>query len=72
MQAMLILTLIDVQYSWKVLFIFEKGSNGQNHSSSGSDHPVKKMPPPAKFLTPPPLTAIWKTVNCFNSGYYMI
>ena len=37
-------------------FSFEKGSNRQNHSSSGSLHPVKKstpskIPPP---LSPPP------------------
>ena len=38
---MLILVLIDVQYSQKAIFSFEKGSIGQNHSS-GSHHPVKK------------------------------
>ena len=37
---MLILVLIDVQYSQKAIFSFEKGSIGQNHSSSGSHHPV--------------------------------
>ena len=42
---MLILTLIDVQYSQKAVFSFEKGSNCQNHSSSGSLDLVKKMPP---------------------------
>ena len=42
---MLILILIDVQYSQKAVLSFEKGSNGQNHSSSGSHHPVKKIPP---------------------------
>ena len=40
---MLILILIDVQYSQKAVFSFEQGSNGQNHSS-GSHHPVKKSP----------------------------
>ena len=30
---MLILILIDVQYSQKVVFSCEKGLNGQNHSS---------------------------------------
>ena len=39
---MLILILIDVQYSHKAVFSFKKGSNCQNHSSSGSHHPVKK------------------------------
>ena len=49
---MLILVLIDVQYSQKAVFSFEKGLNRQNHSSSGPHHPVKKFPP-AKFLIPP-------------------
>ena len=38
---MLILT--DFQYSQKAVFSCEKGLNGQNHSSSGSFHPVKKF-----------------------------
>ena len=42
---MLIFNLIDVQYSQKVVFSFEKGSNHQNHSSSSSLHLVKKFPP---------------------------
>ena len=42
---MLILILTDVQYSQKVAFSFEKGSNVQNSSYSGSLHPVKKFPP---------------------------
>ena len=48
---MLILILIDVQYSQKAVFSFEKGSNHQDHSSSGSLHLVKKIPP-VKFLIP--------------------
>ena len=67
---MLISILIDVQYSQEVVFSFEKGSNSQNPSSSGSIHPVKKFPLPSKIsdssLTegnfPPPFTAIWKTL----------
>ena len=47
---MLILILIDVQYSQKAAFSFEKGSNGPNHSSSGSHHLIKKSYPTAKFL----------------------
>ena len=35
-QVMLILILIDVQYSQTTVFSFEKGSNRQNHSSSSS------------------------------------
>ena len=34
-------------------FSFEKGSNRQNHSSSGSLHPVKKSTP-SKIPTPTP------------------
>ena len=45
---MLILISIDVKYLQKIVFSFEKTSNGQNHSSSGSDHPIKK-PPPSKI-----------------------
>ena len=48
---MLILILIDVQHSWKAVFSIEKGSNHQNHSSSGSLHLVTL--PPVKFLIPP-------------------
>ena len=40
---MVILILIDVQYSHKAVFSFEKGLIGQNHSSSGYHHPVKKF-----------------------------
>ena len=47
---MLILILIDVKYSQKAVFSFEKGLNRQNHSSLGSHHPVKKFPP-AVFTT---------------------
>ena len=41
---MLILILIDVQYSQNAVFSFEKGLNHQNHSPSGSHHPVKNSP----------------------------
>ena len=58
---MLIFILTDVQYSQKVALSFEKGSNRQNLSSSGSLHPVKKFPPVKFPILPQPLTAIWKT-----------
>ena len=58
---MLILTLIDVQYLENVVFTFAKGSNGQIYSSSDSHHPTKKTP--VKFSIPPPLNAIWKTLD---------
>ena len=53
---MLILILIDVQHSQKAVFSFEKGSNRQNHSSSGSLYRVKMSPPPTiKISVPQPL-----------------
>ena len=42
---MLILVLIDVQYSQKAVFSFEKGSYCQNHSSSGSLHSITPTHP---------------------------
>ena len=39
-QVMLILILIDVQYLQNAVFGFEKGSNGQNYSSSGPQHHI--------------------------------
>ena len=51
---MLILILIDVQYSQKAVFSFEKGSNRQNHFSSGSLHPVNPPPPQEIFRFQPP------------------
>ena len=61
-QVMLILILINVQYLQNVVFGFEKSSNDQNHSSSSSCHPNKKISL-AKLPIPPPLNAIWKTVS---------
>ena len=57
-QIMLVLILIDVQYSQKAVLSFEKGSNCQNHYSWGSLHPVNPLtppptPPPVEFLIPP-------------------
>ena len=72
---MLVLILIDVQYSQKAVFSFEEGSKYQNNSSSGSLHPVNPPPPFSKIyhplpllegageFTPPPLTAIRKTLK---------
>ena len=77
-QVVLSLILIDVQYSQKAVSSFEKGLHCQNHSSSGSQHPVKKIPPPpsVKFLIPPhwvdtpppPLTTIWKTLYIYHTS----
>ena len=49
---MLIFILIDVQYIQNAIFCFEKGSNRQNHYSSGSHHLVN--PPPLTKISYPP------------------
>ena len=49
-QIMLILILINVQYSQNAVFSFEKFSNRQNHSSSDSHHLVKKSPQQCSLL----------------------
>ena len=49
-QIMLILILINVQYSENADFSFENFLNRQNHSSSGSYHHVKKSPSSAHYL----------------------
>ena len=55
------LILIDVQYSLEAVFSFEKGLNGQNHSS-GFHHAVKN--PCSKISdSPPSLSAIWTTFH---------
>ena len=74
---MWILILIDVQYSQKAVFNFEKGSNHQNYSSSRFLQPVKKTLLPNKVFDYPPchwvvgiyspsltFSAIWKTLAC--------
>ena len=47
---MLILILIDVQYSQNAVCSFEKFSNRQNHSSSGSHQLVKNPPQQCSLL----------------------
>ena len=56
---MLLLILINVQYLQNVIFSFEKGSNGQNHSLSDSDHPKEECPK-ANFPSPYPITLFGK------------
>ena len=58
---MLILILTDVQYLQNVIFGFEEGSNGQNHSWSNSHQMIKNSLPPAGGI-PLPLNTIWKTL----------
>ena len=61
---MLILTLINVQYSQKATFSFEKGLNHQNHSS-GSLHLVNLLskisdpPTPYCYLENPGFLRCW-------------
>ena len=58
---MLILILIDVQYSQKAVFSFGKGSNRQDHSSSGSLPPAKKIPPRKISIPPLPISSKYFT-----------
>ena len=46
---MLILILLEIQYSQNVDFSFEKGSNGQNHSPSDSYSPDRRILPQLNF-----------------------
>ena len=57
---MLILILIDVQYSQKAALSYEKGSNAQNHSSPGSNYLVKKSTLAKFLISPQPLTLFGK------------
>ena len=68
---MLILTLIDVQYSQKAVFSFEKGLNCPNHPSPGSLHLVTPPPPIGWGIYHPPFTAIWKALQ-FISKYPLL
>ena len=56
---MLSLILIDVQYSLRAIFSFEKGSHGQNLSSSDSQNLVKNPPPQGS--PPNPLMLLGKS-----------
>ena len=69
--------LIDDQYVQNVVLSFEKSSNGQNHSSSDSHHPTKKIP--SKIYRSPQLgespypsmqTAL-KFSACLKKGYFL-
>ena len=56
---MLILVLIIAQYLQNVVFSFEKGLSGQNHSSSDSHHQLEKFSH-ANFPSPTPLRYLEK------------
>ena len=49
-QIILILILIDIQYSQNAVFSLESFPNRQNHSSSVSHHLVKKSPQQCSLL----------------------
>ena len=61
---LIILILINVQYLQNVVFSFQKGSSGQNHSLSDSHHPIEKSPP-ANFPSPYPLILFGKSWKKF-------
>ena len=56
--VVIFLQTIDVQYSQKAVFNFEKDRNHQSHSSSGALHMVKKSSPSYKISSFP-----WETKN---------
>ena len=58
-QVTLLFILINVQYLQNVVFSFEKGLSGQNHSLSDSHHLIEKSPL-ANFPSPSPLTLFGK------------
>ena len=62
----------------RIVFYFEKGLNGQIHSSPDPLYLIKKSPrskishspsTTVDFL-PPPRNAIWKTLQVTYSGYF--
>ena len=59
-QVRLVLKLINVKYLESIVSSIEKGSNGQNHSSSNCHHLINN--PLVKLLIPVPST-IWKTLR---------
>ena len=60
---MLILILIDVQYSKNAVFSFEKFSNRQNHPPPTTPpHPLR-FSPPGKKIRPAVFTTFWYKVR---------
>ena len=72
---MSIMILINVQHLQIVVFSFKKDLNGQKHSSSDSNQPIKQSPfPPAKFIIPPPSLTVMlfeKPWGLFKGGTKM-
>ena len=69
---MLILILIDVQYSQDAVFSFEKVWNHQNQSSSGSQCPAEKIPPSKIFWFPLPPVGVGVGVIYLPSPYHYL
>ena len=65
---MLILILIDIQYSQKAVSSFEKGSKRQNDLSSGFLHAVKKIASPSKNIRFSPLH--WGEFTFLSTTYH--
>ena len=68
---MLILILIHVKYLQNVVFSFEKGSNRQNHSSTGFHHLAKKISSKISDLPPTyPLPLLGKPCSLIPEIYF--
>ena len=73
-QVKLISIFINVHYLQQVVFSFEKGLNGQYHSSSGSHYLIKISPSKISDLHPLQGGDFPATTKCYlgNSEEYMI
>ena len=82
--ASVILVLIGVQYLQNIVFSFEKGLNGQNHSLSDSHHLIWKISPSKISYSPSlagggggvadfslPLNVVWKTLVRQGKLFYV-
>ena len=70
-----ILMLINVQYVQNIVFGLDKGSNGQNHFSSGSHHHIKfsfrkifHLPPLRGNAPPLPFGKPWSEGHALSNG----
>ena len=70
-QVMLILILIDVRHWQKAVFSFDKSSNYQNQSYSGSLYPVKKFSP-VKFPIPPTPYSYLENPDSWDSPFFSL
>ena len=68
---LILIILIDVQYSKKAAFSFEKGLNHQKHSL-GFLHTVKKIPPVKFPISPPPPPPMGGRIYNTPTPYYYL